>query len=85
MFWMGVLAFMAAWTVALLVWVCLAKAKEGDEALEELNERIRQLQQIATSLARTGGRSAALIRRRAQPIRHFLERIGDDFTQPQRR
>ena len=85
MFWLGVLAFVVAWAIALLCWACCVLAKEGEEAAEELNEGIRQLHQIATSVARTGGRSAALVHRRAQPIHQLLEDMGDDVTQPQRR
>jgi hypothetical protein len=85
MFWLGVLAFVAAGAIALLAWACCAMAKEGDDAFEELNESIRKLHQVAQSVARTSGRSAELVRRRAQPIRHLLEGMGDDVTQPQRR
>jgi hypothetical protein len=85
MFWLGVIAFVVAWAIALLFWACSAVAREGDEALEELEESLRRLQQVAQSVARTSGRSAQLVRRRAQPIRHLLEAMGDDVTQPQRR
>jgi uncharacterized protein YoxC len=85
MFWLGVAAFVVAWAIALLVWACCAVSKEGDEALEELDESIRRLQQVAASVARTSGRSAELVRRRAQPIRHLLANITDDVAQPQRR
>jgi hypothetical protein len=85
MFWLGVVLFGAAWISALLVWACCAAAKEGDEAFEELNESIRRLHQVAQSVARTSGRSAQLVRRRAEPIRDMLQDIGDDVTQPQGR
>jgi hypothetical protein len=85
MFWLGVVLFVIAWAVTLLVWASCALAKEGDEALEELDESLRRLQQVATSVVRTSGRSAELIHRRAQPIRHLLDNIGDDVAQPQRR
>ena len=85
MFWLGVLAFVVAWAIALLVWACWAVSKEGDEALEELDESLRRLQQVAASVTRTGGRRAELVRRRAQPMRHLLEGIGDDVSQPQHR
>jgi|GraSoiStandDraft_8_1057269.scaffolds.fasta_scaffold412487_2 hypothetical protein len=85
MFWLGVLAFVVAWAIALLVWACCAVSKEGDEALEELDESLRRLQQVAASVTRTGGRRAELVRRRAQPMRHLLEGIGDDVSQPQHR
>ncbi len=65
MFWLGVLAFVFAWAIALLVWACCAVSKEGDEALEELDESLRRLQEVATSVARTTGRSAELMRQRA--------------------
>jgi len=84
MFWLGVLASVVSWAIALLVWACCVMAKEGEEAFEELNERIRQLHQVATNVTRTGGSSATLVRRRAQPIRQLLEDMGDDVTQPQR-
>ena len=85
MFWLGVSLFVVACVAALLVWACCAVAREGDEAFEKLNERIQQLHQVATSVARTGGRSAELARQRSQPIRRLLEGVGDGVTQPQRR
>jgi methyl-accepting chemotaxis protein len=85
MFWLAVLTLVAAWAIALLFWACCLMAKEGEEAFEELNESIRKLHQVAQSVARTSGRSAELVRRRAQPIRHLLEELEDDVTQPQRR
>ena len=85
MFWLGVALFVVAWVVVLLVWACCAVAKEGDEAFEELNESIRKLHQVAQSVARTSGRSAELVRRRAEPIRNMLQEMGDDITQRQRR
>jgi len=85
MFWLGVLAFVFAWAIALLVWACCAVSKEGDEALEELDESLRRLQEVATSVARTTGRSAELMRQRAQPIRHLLAGMTDEVTRPQRR
>jgi hypothetical protein len=65
MFWLGVVLFIIAWAVALLVWASCALAREGDEALEELEESLRRLQQAAASVARTSGRSAELMRQRA--------------------
>jgi hypothetical protein len=85
MFWVGVVLFVVAWALALLVWASFALAREGDEALEELDESLRRLQQVAASVSRTSGRSAALVRRHAQPIRHLLENISDGVPQPQRR
>ena len=85
MFWPGVVLFVVAWAIALLVWASWALAREGDEALEELDESLRRLQQVAASVARTSGRSAELVRRRAQPIRNMLREMGDDIAQPQRR
>ena len=85
MFWLGVMFFVIAWAVALLVWASCALAKEGDEALEELDESLRRLQQVAASVARTGGRSAELVRRRARPMRHLLKGMDEDVTQPQHR
>lgn len=85
MFWPGVVLFVVAWAVVLLIWASCAVAREGDEALAELDESLRRLQQVAASVAHTSGRSAELVRQRAQPIRHLLERVGDDITQPQRR
>jgi len=83
MFWLGVLGFVVAWAIAVLAWACCVMAKEGDEAFEELNESIRELRQVAQSVAGTSGRSAQLVRRRAQPMRRLLEGIGDDIiTQP---
>jgi len=83
MFWVGVILFVVAWAVALLFLACCAVAKEGDEALEELDESIRRLQHTAASVARTGSRSAELVRLRAQPIGCLLAEIGDDAAQPQ--
>ena len=85
MFWFGVAPFVVAWVAALLVWACCAVAKEGDDAFEELNESIRKLHQVAQSVARTSGRSAELVGRRSEPIRHLLAGMEDDVAQPQRR
>jgi outer membrane lipoprotein-sorting protein len=85
MFWTGVVLFVVAWAVVLLVWASCAVAREGDEALEELDESLRKLQQVAASVTRTSDRSAELVRRRAQPIRYLLEGLEDDVIQPQRR
>jgi hypothetical protein len=85
MFWLGVVAFVVVWAIALLVWACCALAKEGDEAFEELNESIRKLHQVAHSVVRTSGRSAELVRRRAEPMRQMLQEMGDDISQPRRR
>ena len=40
MFWVGVVLFVVAWALALLVWASFALAREGDEALEELDESL---------------------------------------------
>ena len=85
MFWLPVLGLVAAWAIIILVWACCMAAKEEEEAFEELNESIRQLRQVTQSLARTSGRGAELVRRRARPIRHMLEEMGEETTQPQRR
>jgi len=85
MFWFGVLALVVAWAIALLFWACCMMAKEGEDAFEELNESIRTLHQVAQSVARTSGRSAELVHRRAQPMRRLLEAAGDETTQPPRR
>ena len=85
MFWFVVVLFVVAWAVALLACASYALAKEGDEALEELDESLRRLQQVAASVTRTSGRSAEFVRRRAQPMRQLLEGISDDVAQPQHR
>jgi hypothetical protein len=81
MFLLGVVGLAVAWVVILLVWACWAVSKEGDEAFEELNESIRKLQQVASSVARTSGRSAELVRLRAEPIRNILQEMGEGITE----
>jgi type II secretory pathway component PulJ len=84
MFLMGVVGFAVVWLVVLLAWACCVKAKEADEAMEELNERIRQLDQLASSV-RTQGRRAAFARNRTAPLRDLLAEIGEPITEPRGR
>ena len=72
------------WLVGMLVMACVAQAKENREAREELNERIRQLRQVASSVTQTSGRSARLLHRRAQPFRRILQDVPEVGGQPQR-
>jgi uncharacterized membrane-anchored protein YhcB (DUF1043 family) len=70
------------WLVGMLVMACIAQARENREAREELDERIQQLQQMVSSVARTGGRSARLMRRRAQPFKAILQDITPATGRP---
>jgi hypothetical protein len=81
MFLMAAIGFAVAWFVILLIWACCVKAKEADEAMEELNERIRQLDQVASSMAWTPGSRAALVRRRSVPLRELLAEAGEPIAQ----
>jgi hypothetical protein len=64
-----------------LVLACLAAARDGDEAHEELNERIRQLHRVA-SVRRTGAAGVQQVYRRAQPFRRILEDVPGVGGQP---
>ena len=81
MFLMAAIGLAVAWFVVLLAWACCVKAKEADEAMEELNERIRQLDQIASSTSWAAGNRAALVRRRTVPLRELLAEAGEPITQ----
>ena len=85
MFLMVATGLAVAWFIILLVWACCVKAKEADEAMEELNERIRQLDQVASSATWAPSRRAAMVRRRTVPLRDLLAEVGEPITQPQAR
>jgi hypothetical protein len=70
------------WLVGMLVMACILHARENREAREELDGRIQQLQQIASSVARAGGRSARLTRWRAQPFKTILQEIAPATGRP---
>lgn len=61
---------------------CVFAGQDVQEAHEELDEKILQLQKIASSIERTGGRSARLAGSRVVPFRRILARAEDD-TEPQ--
>ena len=63
--------------VAILVVSCLAMARDRREAEEELHERIEQFYRVALSLKETGGESARMVYRRAQPLRQLLKEADD--------
>jgi hypothetical protein len=65
--------------VVVLILSCLSMMKDGNEAQEELNERIEQFYRVAFSVKHAGGESARMVYRRAQPFRKILLEVADDM------
>ena len=80
MFWVAMLG--AALIIVVLAWCCRLAAEEVNEAAEELNDRIRQLQAVVGRVSRTGGYGARVIRERGRPLREILRNI--EVTRPHR-
>ena len=85
MFVLGMVLVTVGLLVAVLAWACCAAIKAGDEAVEELNESIRQLHQVMASVSQTSGRSARLLHSRAKPFRDILQDVPGVGGTPQRR
>ena len=81
---MLVAALAVAGFVFLLVWACCAAGKRGDEAFDDVNEQIRLLQEVATSMSRTAGRDARLVKHRSEPIHLLLRDIPPVESEPTR-
>ena len=64
--------------VTVLVIQCVTVVNDARDARRELDEQIRMLSLVASSVAQTGGRRARNILARARPMGRILEGIKDD-------
>ena len=71
--------------VAVLVIQCVRVVNDARDARSELDEQIRMLSLVASSVAQTRGRRARTILARARPMSRILEGIKDDAVPRKKR
>lgn len=65
------------WIIFMLVLACLTQARQTEEAHEELEERIRLLHEVVSSVGSTGSGRVQAMRRRSLPFREILSEVPD--------
>ena len=71
--------------VTVLVIQCVTVVNDARDARRELDEQIRMLALVASSVGQTGGRRARNILARARPMGRILEGIKDDAVPRKKR